>query len=161
MSVAAISTVATIASTVVGTIGSVMSGEAQSAAASYNAKIQQQNAKWASEAGDQQAAIESQKTRARVGEIKAAQGANNIEVDSGSAPDVRSSASELGELSALTIRSNAAKQAYGYQAQANLDQQNAQMSEMAGMVGGLGTLIGGAGQAATNWENWSLSGGLV
>ncbi len=58
------------------------------------------------------------KTRGQVGAIEASQAASNITVGSGSAVDVRSSAAEMGELDALTIRSNAEKQAYGYQTQA-------------------------------------------
>lgn len=158
---------------VVGAMGSIMGAMASSSAAKYNSEIAQrnadvakQNATWAGQAGEQQAAMEEQKTRARVGGIITAQAANNIDVNSGSALDVRSSAASLGELSALTIRSNAAKESYGYlnqawssEAQSNLDQANASASEMAGMFGAAGDLISGIGDEQ-RWAAYSSRGGI-
>lgn len=167
--------VGSVASGVVGAVGAIASANAQSAAAKYNAEVAQQNAKiaqqnaaWAGQAGEQQAAVEQQKTRARVGAIVSSEAANNIDVNSGSAVDVRSSASELGELSALTIRSNAAKEAYGdvtqswsQQAQANLDKQNAAAAESAGMIGATSSLLGGVEQGANEWRLWNAQNGAL
>ena len=152
-------------------MGAARSGEAASEAAGYNAQVQtqqaqieNQNATWAAQAGEAQAGAQQQKTRAQVGAIKAAEAADNLDVNSGSAVDVRSSAAALGELSALNIRSNAAKQAYGYQtqswsdqAQANLDQADAAYSAQAGEIGAGADLLTGLGSADLNWEKY-LSG---
>ena len=159
---------------VVQAFGSIQQGQAQSQAAAYNAQvaqqnaqIQQQNATWAAQSGEEQAAAQEQRTRAQVGAIKAAEAADNIDVNSGSAVDVRSSAAELGELSALNIRSNAAKQAYGYetqswnaQAQANLDQANAAYAQQAGEIGAASDLLGGASDASTSWANYLTRQGM-
>lgn len=175
MSIALAGVIGTVVSGAVGAVGAVMNAQAQSSAAKYNAevaeqnaKIQQQNATWAGQAGEQQAAVEEQKTRARVGAIVASEAANGVDVNSGSALDTRSSARELGELSALTIRSNAAKEAYGYetqswnaQAQANLDKADASAASAAGMIGAAGDLLGGVTGGIDKWQQWQLNtGGL-
>lgn len=81
-------------------------------------------------------------------------------------PVALNGAASLGELSALTIRSNAAKESYGYlnqawsaQAQANLDQSNAQADMMAGLVGGAGDLISGIGDEQ-KWAAYAAKNGL-
>jgi len=150
--------------------GSIASGREQAASAKYNAQVQsnnseiaQQNASLAGAQGAANAAIESQKTRAQVGGIKAAQSANNLNINTGSAVDVQSSAAELGELNALTIRSNAAKTAYGFQtqaasatAQANLDKSQASYDEPAGYLKAGTTLLGSAvqGKQTGLWGSW-------
>ena len=167
-SIAAVSAVAGIAGAGVGVYGSIQSSNAASASAKYNAQVAQQNqqiamqnATSAGQAGEAQAAQAEQKTRAEVGAIKAASAAGNIDVNSGSALDVRSSADELGELNAITIRGNAAKQAYGYetqgtsfQNQATLDTSQAASASTAGEIGAGSTFLGGVGNAASNYGKY-------
>lgn len=170
--VAAVAVAATAVSAVVGAVGSYEQGQAQKQAYDYqaqvarnNAKIAQQNASWATQIGDTQAVNEGMKTRAQVGAIKAAQAASGIDVNTGSAVDVRSSASELGELNALTIRSNAARQAYGYQvqgtsdiAQAQLDVYSGNQAQTAGYIGAFGSLLGGASSAGGQYIKFQQAG---
>jgi hypothetical protein len=155
--------------------GSIMQGNAAAGAANYNAQIARQNAQidrqkaiWAGQAGEQQAHAQELKTRATVGAIKAAQAAGNIDVNTGSAVDVRSSAAALGELDAINIRSNATRVAYGYNVeavgqenQANLDRFAASNDITAGYLGGATTLLGGIGGAAAKWINYRLLGLLT
>jgi hypothetical protein len=129
--------------------------------AANNATIAQQTATRAANAGEEQAAVSEQKTRATVGAIKANQAAGNIDVNSGSAVDVRSSAEELGELDALTVRSNAAKTAYGYQtqaasytAQSQLDKFQGNNAAIAGDIGAAGSILGGVSGAAGAYGNY-------
>ena len=126
-----------------------------------NQQIALQNATAAGQAGEAQAAQAEQKTRAEVGAIKASSAASGVDVNSGSALDVQSSASELGELNAITIRGNAAKQAYGYetqgtsfQNQANLDTSQAADATTAGEIGAGSTFLGGVGSAASNYGKY-------
>lgn len=160
-------------------LGSIQQGNAAASSAKYNAQIQENNAKiaqqnsiFASEQGAANAGIEQQKTRAQVGAIKAAQAANGVDVNSGSAIDVRSSAESLGMLNAITIRSNASRHAYGYQteaasdkAQAALDKQQAKYAKTAGYVGAGTSILGGAAKASESgtWDkyinNSSMNGG--
>ena len=140
--------------------GQIQSAEAtkqaalfQSQVAANNAQIANQNASWATAAGEAQVAQSQMQTRANVGGIKAAQAAANVDVNSGSALDVQSSARDLGELSALTLRSNAARQAYGFQTQSGADTAESQLQKSlagqaipAGILGAASTALSTAGQ---------------
>ena len=137
----------------------------QSEIAKQNQKIGNMNAQQATQVGEAQTEQQQQKTRATVGAIQAAQGASGIDVNSGSAVDVRSSASELGELDALTIRSNAARTAYGFEvnaqnqgAEAELLQQESQQAQIGGDLGAGGSLLSGASSAGRNYLAWQSSG---
>ena len=155
--------------------GSIEASQAQAASARYNAEIAQQNAGIADrnatmvgQAGEQQAAVVQQKTRSEVGAIEASQAASNVDVNTGSAVDVRSSAAALGELNALTVRSNAAKEAYGYQTQAvgyeneaKLNYAQGEADVTAGEIGAAGSLIGGIGSSASSWNSFMGSNSLT
>lgn len=159
---------------VTGAVGAVQQGQAQASAAEYNAQLSNRNAAVAKEnaniagqAGSEQAYIQSQKTRAEVGSIKASQAASGIDVNSGSALDVRTSARELGELDALTVRSNATKEAYGYvnqaanfKSQANLDEFEAKNDKTASYISGASTLLGAAASGADQFYKYQLQGGF-
>jgi metal-dependent amidase/aminoacylase/carboxypeptidase family protein len=147
------------------------SASAQSSAAKFNSEVAAENATLANQqattaiqAGEQQAAMSQQKTRATVGAIEAGQAAGNIDVNSGSAVDVRSSASELGELDALTVRSNAARTAFGYETQAAADTGQSQLENYesdaattAGDIGAGSSLLGGLSSAGTNYAKFLSS----
>jgi hypothetical protein len=170
---AAVGAAAAVAGAGVAAYGAVQQGEATSAADKYNAamaannaKIATQNANLAGAAGTAQVEQASLQTRAKAGGIMANQAAGGIDVSSGSALDVRSSAKDLGELNALTIRSNAARQAYGYQTQSasdtgqsQLDQSSATNASTAGDVKAGSTAIGGVGDAASNYSKFVQAGG--
>jgi hypothetical protein len=160
-------TAASLASAGVQGIGSIIKGNAQSAAAGYNAKIAdynaklaQQNAVFAGQAGEEQAGRQQLQTRAEVDAIKANQAKSGIAVNTGSAPKVRAGQSGLGMLDAMTIRSNAARAAYGYETQAVSDQMQEQLRKqeqqnlpVEGAVTGAADLLGGLGQAA-RYDKW-------
>lgn len=169
---AAISLGVGVIGTGVSAIGAISQGNAQADAARYqsqvaanNAIISQQQAQTTIASGEQQAAIQGMKTRATVGAIKAAQGASNIDVNTGSTVDVRESAAELGMEDTLTTRSNAARQAYGYQvgatsdtAQAGLLQKRASGAETAGAFGAVGSLLGGASSFGKQFSDFKQAG---
>lgn len=84
-----------------------------------NQSVATSNARLQMASGEEQTFAAGLKNRQNIGAIKAGQAASGIDVNSGSAVDVRSSADELGQLDALTVRSNAAREAYGYKVQAS------------------------------------------
>ena len=93
-------------------------------------------------------------TRARIGAAKAAQGAGGVDVNTGSAASVRAGMDETGFTDTETIRSNAARQTYGYltqasnfEAQAKLDENSGDAAMAAGFVGGLSSLLSGSSSA--------------
>lgn len=107
-------------------IGSLEAGKAASEANQYqaqialnNAAVAKRNASTVGEEGEIEAANQGLKNRATAGTITANQAANGLDVNSGSAVNVRKSADLIGQMDAMTIRSNAAREAYGYQTQAN------------------------------------------
>lgn len=168
---AGLATAATLAAGAISAVGSIEQGQASSAAAKYNAgiaqnnaQIAQQNATFAGQEGEENAAVAEGKTRAQVGAITAAQAANGVEVNSGSALDVRSSAAELGELNAINIRANAARQAYGYNTEASsdvgqsqLDKSKSQQDSTAGYIKGGSTLLSASANQNNNYSGFLSS----
>lgn len=134
------------------------SADYQSKVAAGNASTATQNANFAAASGEQQAAIQEQKTRAQEGSIEAAQGSSGVDINSPTATAVRTSAGELGALDAQTIRSNAARTAYGYETQstnfenqASADTSTGQNAETAGDVNAGASLFSGVGSAGLNY----------
>lgn len=158
---------------VIGAIGSIGAGQSQKAAYEYqaqvqanNAIIQRQNAQWAEQSGGAAQERQLLQNRATVGAIKSAQAASGLDVNIGSPVDVRASAAELGELDALTIGSNTARQVYGYETAAQGADASSVMSrragsaaETAGYLGAFTSLIGGATSASSNYAKWMQAGG--
>ncbi len=158
--IAAASLAASAVGTGVAMYGQSQQAAAQSQAANYqsavarnNAIIANQNAQAALDAGQAQEQQQRLKTAGLIGAERATMAANGVELDSGSALNVQSSAASLGELDALTVRSNAARQAYGYQtqatnfgAQAQLDNSQASWASATGQIGMASSFLGGASQ---------------
>lgn len=172
--VAATSLATSLASGAMGAIGSIEQGRAAAAAANYNSMIQARNAQVANanaavtaRSGESQAAISEQKTRAVAGAIKANEAASGIDVNSGSALLTQTSSEDLGALDALTIRSNASRQAYGYETQAASEQNQSQLSQFeaqadttAGNIGAASTILGSVGSATDNFMRYQINGGF-
>ncbi len=92
--------------------------ESQAQLAEYNAAVADLQAKDALQRGDLDAQRYRSRTRVLVGEQRAGIAAGNIDVGYGSAVDVQADATFLGELDALTVRTNAAREAWGYRVEA-------------------------------------------
>jgi len=162
MDPATLAIVATVGSTAMGAVGAIQQSKAASAAAGYNAKVAAQNAEvatqnanYAGAQGNQNVAAAQAETRAKVAAIEANQGASGVDINSGSAVDVRQSEAKLGMLNALNSRSKAVRDAYGFQtqstnytAQSKLDKSQAKSAKTAGYLNAATTVLGGAGKAA-------------
>lgn len=161
-----------IASLVLGGLGAVTSavgaigtGEAQSQAAAYqaqvarnNATIASQNAEYATRAGQEKATEASLQARAQLGGVRAAEAANNIDVNTGTAADVQTGVAEGGELNTQQTVADAALKAYGYRtqatnfvAQSQLEEQQSQSDATAGFITGGGDLLSGASSLGFKW----------
>lgn len=148
--------------------GAMEAGEARARAGRFNREVAlinsqaaEHNAELAAGAAEAQAGIQSQKNRAQIGAIIANQGASGVDIDSGSSLDVRSSAAELGELNALTVRSNAIKEAYGYQAQSKNYEAEASLPGGGGSseIEAASTFLGATSNAASNFARYQLESG--
>lgn len=139
-------------------LSGVSSGIAASKQASYeaqvaanNATIARQNANYATAAGQQQSFIQGLRERQQAQGVTAGIAAGNINVNSGSAADVRISQAEIGQEDVETVRQRAALQAYGYRTQATSYQAESQLKTaeagqdiQAGFLKGMGSLLTGA-----------------
>ncbi|MFJ3117821.1 hypothetical protein ACIPI6_14900 [Pseudomonas protegens] len=125
----------------------LLSAQQSQAQGAATAAASEQNAAYANKAADDAIArgsFESDQqrlqTRAAIGSQRAGFAANGVDVNSGSAANIQDDTAALGELDALTIRNNAAREAWGYRTQAEqnlLAAKNAKSSARAGMFGSL------------------------
>ena len=138
-------------------VGTITGGIAQKEQADYQAQVARnnqtialQNANYASEAGAVQAENVGLKAAGELGQVKAAQAAGGIDVNSGSAVDVQQSQRESGALSELTTANNATLQAYGYQTQATGYAAQAGLEEATAENAIPGSLLSAAGGALSS-----------
>lgn len=89
---------------------------------------------------------------------RAAAAASGVDVSTGSAADVSATRSAVGELDALTLRNNAAREAWGYDVQAANSRMEGRLALLAGeneaagqRAAGVSTLLTGASSLASQY----------
>ena len=156
-----LATILTLGSTLLGAAGSIQQGQAAAKAAKYNNDVAQMNATISERRAKdaiERGATEEQKKRQQVAQVlgqqQAAMAANGVDLTFGSPLDTMVDTSVLGELDALTIRTNAYREEYDYRVQASNQRAGGQLALMegkaaktAGYLDGFGTILGGAGKA--------------
>ncbi len=137
----------------------------QSSLAWQNYQINQQNANYAEQIGEQKAERAGMAGAQRMGAITAAQSASGVAVGGGSAKEVRESAHLVSKMDMDTIRQNAAKTAYDYRLAATSDANKARGYEAAGRdalaagrLSAIGSIVGTAGSVASKWMQGSQLG---
>jgi hypothetical protein len=144
-------------------VGSIAGGMAQANALNYqaqvaqnNAIIAQQNANYAIEAGQAKTAKVDMQEAEVGGQIKAAEAAGNVDVNTGSNKQVQISQRQLGKLNTEQELANAQLVEYGYlshkmnfEAQSKLYSYEAKTAETGGYLGALGSITG----SASKWFN--------
>lgn len=164
-----------VLSTASDAIGALFQSNAAAQSAKYNsevdkvnASVARQNAVYAGAAGEAQTYTQGLKSREVGGAIKANQAASGIDVNKGSAVDVQASQEAVGQLDAMTIRSNAAREAYGYETkaasfenQAKLDQMEASNDKTAGWLSIGSTLINAGEETGSQFRQLQQAGMLV
>ena len=90
----------------------------QAAVSDMNQQIALGNATYARDVGEVQAQQSAMKSREDLGMMKASQGASGMDVNSGSAINVRESMIDIGYYNQAVIRSDAARKAYGFEVEA-------------------------------------------
>lgn len=132
--------------------------ESQAQLADYNASVADLQAQDAVARGAEEESKFRTQVRGAIGAQRAGFAAGNIDVGYGSAVDVQADAAYLGELDALTIRTNAKREAWGFNVQGEDLRRRAQIARKEGVYlesagnayrsgGGLaatGTILGGA-----------------
>ncbi|KAF0137261.1 MAG: phage protein [Rhodospirillaceae bacterium] len=130
--------------------GSYQGGKAAKAQAYYQAQMARQNAEAQAQMAEyeaQMAGYQAKDATARgiqaekrhwtdvgqfLGEQRATLAANDVVVDDGSALDIQRDTQAMGAMDAMTIRSNAAREAWGHTADRNLAQYQASVSRAGG-----------------------------
>jgi hypothetical protein len=141
-----------IAGGVSSTLGSVTNAISTRRTANMNAALADQQSKDALARG-QDAEF---KARLRTAQLKGTQtatlAAHGVALDQGSALDILTSTDVMGEQDALTIRDNAAKESWGYKAQAA--NYKSQASAANPWAAGGASLLGGAATVASRWYKY-------
>jgi hypothetical protein len=99
------------------------------------------------ETGDIEAARENLKTQQTIGALRAQQGASGVDVASGSSAAVRAGVAGVGAIDELTIRNNAARQAWGYTTQAIQSTYQGQFAQLTAKAKAAQSLLAGGLQA--------------
>lgn len=166
MGVAAAGLVVTAVAAAASTYSAVSSANAQKAAAAYqaqvasnNAQIANYNANSAIAEGNQKLQAAEQQAAQHQGMIRAAFGAGGIDMDSGSALRTQQGMAEVDQLNQATIVSNAARSAWNYRnqgadftAQSQLDMMRSNQASQSAILGGIGSMLSGAGQFANQYQ---------
>lgn len=137
----------------------------QAGVARLNSQIDLQNRDYALNVGEVQVQQFGAKARQQAGEIRAAQGASNIDVNSGSAIDVQRSQRQLAHADLGQIRTNAAKTAYDFSTksvmdlnQATLDIMAGESAKTAGDIQATQSIIGAVSSVSSKWMQGSQMG---
>ncbi len=130
----------------------------QAGVAETNRQIAEQNRVYALQAGEITAEQYGIKAAQTEGQIKAAQGASNIDVNVGSTVAVQAGQRKVAAMDLDQIRQNAARVAYGYeteavqaQAQAGLYGMAAKTAVLAGDISATSSLVSTAGSVSDKW----------
>lgn len=164
-----------IASTALSAFGQIAQGNAQQAAANYNAQVSEMNAKIADqqakdaiERGKQEEQHKRMATAQLEGKQKAAMAATGLDLSFGSPLDTLVDTAELGEKDALTIRTNTYREAYSHNVQAanlrnqaSLQRMEGSAAKKAGIIGAVGTVLSGAAKTYSAIKNPSSGVGSI
>lgn len=165
----------TAVSTAVGVMGSIQQGKAAQAQANYQAQVSENNAKitqWQAQDAIARGKVEEEQHRKQVARFLGTQRAgiagSGFELGDETSMSILGDTAAMGELDALTIRSNAAREAWGYQVQGSNFQADAGMSRLAGknarsssywQAGG--DLLSGASRFGTQYADFKSKGLLT
>lgn len=152
-------------------LGAYNSAKAQKATLGYEAAVADNNAKIAeyqSKLAIEQGQIAEQNQRLKTanlyGDQRAALAANGVDLGTGSATEILATTKYMGERDALTVRDNAAREAWafelqaqGYRADAAVDRANADAINPT--MAAVSSLLGSGSQVAGSWYKYSKTQG--
>jgi hypothetical protein len=164
---AVVAAVASIAVSTLSAVGQLKQAQAARKQGNYVGAIEDQNAKFSEMQADDaiargyEAAFKRRiETNQLAGTSRAAMAAQGIDVNTGSALDIQENNQRIGELDMVTIKNNAARQAWGYQVEALQHRQQAHLARIGGANLGRNynysagsTLLTGGAQAYGIWKN--------
>lgn len=170
-----VSVVATAVSTALSVTSAVNQANAAEAQYEYqaeqdrrNADTAEKNATEARQAGIEESRLKRMKTLAQIGELKTANAANGVNINSGTALDTIEDTATMGELDALNSLYQSERTAQNYEIQAgNLVNQSgmnsisAKNASKAGALNAFGTALEGIGKSsqkfAGKWYGFNIN----
>jgi len=167
-----LSIIGTVVGGVVSAAGAMQGGQAAAAQAKYQAQVAKNNAimaNWAADdainRGRSQEQIQRLKTAQLISRQRAALASNGVLVDAGSALNLVEDTAMIGEFDALTIRDNAAREAWqnraqgaNFTAEAQLAKMRASSAQQSGFGTAFGTLLTTAGSVGSKWYDFNNEG---
>ena len=149
--------------------GQQQAAESRATEYRYQAEVDQNNKEveeWKASDAIARGKVEEDVHRIKVSQLKGRQraviAAQGREVDSGSALDILGDTAELGELDALTIRSNAEREEYEHNVRASNLGANKEMKLLAannaikaGNIAARTSLLQGVGSVASKWYDYT------
>jgi hypothetical protein len=143
------------AGTAFSAVSSYYQGKWAKQLANYNAKVAKMQGQYALERGEQMGTRQRMATGQLRGAQRVAYAGQNVLLDDGTAAQANEQAAYWGEIDAITVRNNAALEAWGYKQAAVNSVLSGQMSMAQGMANATGTILGGAGRIASSYEGSS------
>lgn len=122
-------------------------GRYAQAVAEQNANVSDQRARDASARGEQEASERRLKTRLLIGSQRAALAGNGVDLQDGTALDIVGDEAMFGAIDEDRIRSNAAREAWGYRVEASNFRSSGAMSRFNGDAAAFGSYLGSAATA--------------
>ena len=144
--------------TVVSAASQFFQGQYNKKIAKYNADVANMQARDAIERGTEQEQQFRIGVRRMIGSQRVGFASQGVDVNKGSAVDVQADAQRLGELDALAIRSNAAREAWGFKVQATNYQNQGRMAAMSGTMGAISSLAVGGAQSYATYSAFNSAG---
>lgn len=145
------------AGTATSAVGQVKAGNAAKATGDYNAAVAETQAKDAISRGRYDEQRFRQGVKVLIGSQRAGFAGQGVDVGVGSAVDVQADAAYLGELDALEIRNNAAREAWGYKVEAENYRRGGAQQQTASRFGAAGTVLGSG--ASLLQQRYGFGGG--
>jgi hypothetical protein len=157
---------------IIGGIGAKESADAQAQASSYKAGVAQlnkqinlQNAAWATEEGGAKGEEEGLKSGQEKAQTLIVQAASGIDVNSGTAKQVRTDQTTVAQYDQNVINWNAAKTAWGFETKATMNQAESQLDlaaadneKEAGTIGEWTSFLNAGGSVADKYLKGSSTG---
>lgn len=131
----------------------VAAGQEANAAAQFRGEMADRSAADARARGEVEAGRRQIEARRAIGAARASMAASGIALDDGSALSIQEDIAAAGELDALTIRNNAAREAFGYRVEGDMSRLRGSAEQFGGYVGGFSTVVtaGGNYGAQKGW----------
>ncbi|WP_196297481.1 hypothetical protein [Xanthomonas albilineans] len=124
-------------------------GQAQAEIDENNARLAQAEADNVNAQATRESEEQAWRTRALIGQQRAAIASNNIDPTLGTPSEILGETAMFGEVDQQTIRQNAARQAWGYSAQATNYRNQGSIARWSGNSQATGTILGSLASAAS------------